>query len=68
MSRRCHLGGNSLGGGIAWRYALAHPDPELVRSLMLVDAAAYPGPPKRVPLAFRLVRVAAAFLNQLPPP
>lgn len=53
--RRCHLGGNSLGGGIAWRYALAHP--KRVPSLILVDAGGYPLPPKETPLAFRLARV-----------
>lgn len=48
---RVHLAGNSLGGHVAWRYALAHPD--RVERLVLVDAAGYPreeGPP----LAFRL--------------
>ena len=48
---RVHLAGNSLGGHVAWRYALAHPG--RVERLVLVDAAGYPreeGPP----LAFRL--------------
>lgn len=34
------IGGNSLGGAIAWRWALAHP--ERVDGLILVDAAGYP--------------------------
>jgi pimeloyl-ACP methyl ester carboxylesterase len=37
---RFALGGNSFGGGIAWRYALSHP--EKISSLILIDAAAYP--------------------------
>lgn len=37
---RVDLAGNSLGGEIAWRYALAHP--ERVRRLVLIDAAGYP--------------------------
>jgi len=31
------VGGNSMGGGVAWRYALQHPDG--VRALILVDAS-----------------------------
>lgn len=34
------VGGNSMGGGVAWRYTLAHP--EKVRGLVLVDAAGWP--------------------------
>jgi pimeloyl-ACP methyl ester carboxylesterase len=34
------LGGNSLGGGVAWTYAARHP--ERVTRLILVDALAYP--------------------------
>jgi pimeloyl-ACP methyl ester carboxylesterase len=34
------LGGNSMGGGISWRYALAHP--EKVEALLLIDAAGMP--------------------------
>ena len=33
------LGGNSMGGGVAWRYALDHPD--RLDRLLLVDAAGY---------------------------
>ncbi len=35
------LAGNSMGGGVAWRYALAHPD--RLRGLVLVDAAGWEG-------------------------
>ncbi len=35
-----HLAGNSLGGNIAWNYALSHP--EQVNKLVLIDAAGYP--------------------------
>src|SRR6202521_1993784 len=38
--QRCVLGGNSLGGAIAWRAALAHP--ARVEKLILVDAGGYP--------------------------
>ncbi len=34
------LGGNSMGGGVTWRYALAHPDSVL--GLVLVDASGLP--------------------------
>ncbi len=51
---RCVLGGNSLGGHIAWRTALVAP--QRVGSLLLVDAGGYPLPAREVPLAFRLAR------------
>lgn len=51
-----HIAGNSLGGHIAWRYALAHP--ERVERLVLVDAAGYPRTtPQPPPFAIRLARV-----------
>lgn len=34
------LAGNSMGGGVAWNYALAHPDK--LQGLVLVDAAGWP--------------------------
>jgi len=36
------IGGNSMGGGVAWDLALRHPDH--VRALVLVDAAGFPSP------------------------
>jgi pimeloyl-ACP methyl ester carboxylesterase len=50
--QRFVLGGNSLGGTIAWQYALAHPD--RVRALILVDAGGYPLQGTDPPLAFKL--------------
>lgn len=57
---RFHLAGNSMGGAVAWHYALLHP--ERVDRLILVDAAGYPRdePP---PLVFRLMR--APVLGEL---
>jgi len=52
---QCDLGGNSLGGGIAWRYALDYPDN--VRNLLLIDAGGYPLQSKSVPIAFRLATI-----------
>lgn len=37
---RFTVGGNSLGGWVAWEYAVVHPD--RVEGLILVDAAGYP--------------------------
>lgn len=61
------LGGNSMGGWIAWRYALAHP--EKVDALILIDAAGAPlregeeAPPLN--LGFRLIQnPAGRFLLQ----
>jgi pimeloyl-ACP methyl ester carboxylesterase len=52
------LGGNSMGGWISWRYALAHP--ERVAALILIDAAGMPlragETPPPLNLGFRLAR------------
>jgi pimeloyl-ACP methyl ester carboxylesterase len=57
---RFALAGNSLGGGIALRYALAHPDK--LDALVLVDAVGGPATSPG-PLAFRLQ--GAAIIGQL---
>ncbi len=48
-----HLAGNSLGGQIAWNYALAYP--HQVKKLVLIDAAGY-GMGHKVPFVFTLAR------------
>ncbi len=53
---RVVLGGNSLGGEIAWRVAWAMP--QRVAQLILVDAAGYPPQPQEIPLGFALARTA----------
>jgi pimeloyl-ACP methyl ester carboxylesterase len=53
--RRAVLAGNSLGGGIAWRTAVQHP--ERVSRLVLVDASGYPLQSTSVPLGFRLAQI-----------
>ena len=54
---RCVIGGNSLGGAVAWRTALAHPC--RVQKLILVDAGGYPDHPVSVPIGFRLAQIRA---------
>jgi len=56
LDRPFVLAGNSMGGHIAWRYTLAHPD--RVSRLMLLDAAGVTAPEVKLspPLAFRLAR------------
>lgn len=50
------LGGNSMGGGIALRYAIAHG--ERLDGLLLVDASGMPeARPDRTPIGFRLARM-----------
>ena len=39
---KCYIAGNSLGGRIAWEYALAHKDK--VSALILIDASGYVSP------------------------
>lgn len=49
------IGGNSMGGGVAARFAEEHPD--RVTKLILVDAAGMPvASGDKVPLAFRIAR------------
>jgi pimeloyl-ACP methyl ester carboxylesterase len=71
---RFALAGNSMGGGMAWNYALAYPDQ--LTALILVDAAGAPmpaeaGAKKREgpPLVFTLMRnpVGRALLRQIDP-
>jgi pimeloyl-ACP methyl ester carboxylesterase len=52
---RCVLGGNSLGGAVSWRTALAHP--ERVEKMILVDAGGYPFHSTSIPIGFRLARL-----------
>ncbi len=55
---KCILGGNSLGGSIAWNYASQHPN--RVAALILVDAGGYPASKttrRESPVAFRLATV-----------
>lgn len=60
-----HLAGNSLGGLIAWNYALAYP--HKVEKLVLIDAAGYPF--RKMPLIFRLTKIAPfAFLGKYATP
>lgn len=49
---RFSLGGNSLGGNIAWCFALDYP--HKVQNLLLMNATGYPG--KKLPLAMRLAK------------
>lgn len=56
--QRFILGGNSMGGGISWNYALAHPGK--VQALLLLDAGGMPpragdAPPKSN-IGFRIMR------------
>ena len=51
---RVVLGGNSLGGEVAWRTAFVAP--QRVAALILVDAAGPPFTPQQVPLGLQLAR------------
>jgi pimeloyl-ACP methyl ester carboxylesterase len=53
---RFALAGNSMGGGVAWGYALAHPDK--VSALILIDSVGQPEPDSgKAPLGFRIARI-----------
>lgn len=61
--QRFVVGGNSLGGEVAWRVALAAP--QRVDRLILVDAGGYAANPESVPLGWRIARLpVAAWLVQ----
>ena len=53
--QRFVLGGNSLGGQIAWE--TAHALPTRVQSLILVDSGGYAFVPKSIPLGFQIARL-----------
>lgn len=52
--KKCVLVGNSLGGEIAWNFTLQ--EPEMVKKLILIDAAGYPTNSNSVPIAFKIGR------------
>lgn len=51
---KCHIAGNSLGGRIAWTTAQKYPN--LVKSLILIDASRYMKPGE-APFIFKLARL-----------
>ena len=52
---RAVIGGNSMGGGVAWMFALAHPGK--TEALLLVDAGGQPQAKSGdLPIGFRLMR------------
>jgi len=51
---KCILGGNSLGGQIAWNYTAQYP--AMVQKLILIDAAGYPIQSQSVPIGFKIAR------------
>ncbi len=52
---RCIIGGNSLGGAIAWNYTSVYPSK--VKKLILIDAAGYPMVSESKPIAFTLAQI-----------
>ncbi len=58
---KCILGGNSLGGQIAYRFTIAYP--QMVDKLVLIDAAGYPFKSISEPIAFRIANV--SFFNKV---
>lgn len=51
----CMIGGNSLGGGIAWHFAVAHPNK--VNKLILIDASGYPKKNEKGSLGFKIAQI-----------
>lgn len=61
------IGGSSMGGWVAWNYAVAHA--KRLRGLVLVDASGAPNAePTSLPIGFRIARSPVApFLGKLTP-
>jgi len=53
--KKCIIGGNSLGGGIAWHYAVAVPNK--VAKLILIDASGYPKKEEKGSLGFKIAQM-----------
>ena len=53
--KQCIVAGNSLGGQIAWNFTLEQP--EMIKKLILIDAAGYPQISKSTPIAFKLGQI-----------
>ena len=54
--KKAVIGGNSMGGGTAWMFALTHP--EKTEAVLLVDAAGAPAwQSKKTPIGFRVMRM-----------
>ena len=51
---RCIIAGNSLGGGIAWRYALHHP--LQVKKIIAIDASGFPAIGAKGNIGFTIAR------------
>tara|TARA_B100000768_G_scaffold108712_1_gene100884 strand:- start:79 stop:1038 length:960 start_codon:yes stop_codon:yes gene_type:complete len=65
--KQCILVGNSLGGEIAWRFAIQ--EPVMSRKLILLDPSGYPVISKSVPIAFKLAKIPVLnkFLTYITP-
>ena len=55
--KKCMIGGNSLGGGIAWHYAVTLP--QKVSKLVLIDATGYPMKNEKGSLGFKIAQFIA---------
>lgn len=59
--KQCIIAGNSLGGGIAWHFALDYP--QKVAKLILIDASGYPKINEKGSLGFKIASI--PILNNL---
>jgi pimeloyl-ACP methyl ester carboxylesterase len=57
---KCHIAGSSMGGWLAWEFALKYP--ERTNKIILLDAAGFLDP-KSIPLPFRMAQT--PFLNRV---